>query len=243
VITIEEIGQEINDRGFKLYTGVYELNIIGVRSSISEPSKFDDWIHVVYRDEKNKWQHFSARATTDPGTYWLQHPKTEAGAAILTEGQYEGCYQIGLHQGKYKALIQKKPVNILRDYDRGATLDFYNGTAKTGMFGINIHRATENGTSLIADKASAGCQVFANSGDFDKLMQLCELHRARHGNTFTYTLLDKRSQERATKRHWLYTAAVATATVAISSYLIFKLTNHERHFPLYERIDEGQRWQ
>ncbi len=242
-MTIQDILQEIKDRGFKLYTGVYELNIIGVRNNTSKPSKFDDEIHVVYKDDQNRWQHFYGPATTDPGTYWLEHPIVNAGTAILCQGQYLDCYQIGLHKGQYKALVQAKPVNILRDYDRGATLDFYNGTAETGLFGINIHRAAESGISLIADKASAGCQVFANSDDFDKLMQLCELHRARHGNSFTYTLLDKRSQERATKRNWIYTAAVATASISISSYLIYKLFNHERHSPLYERINEGQRWQ
>jgi hypothetical protein len=242
-MNIREILQEVKDRGYKIYTGAYELNIIGVRNSTTEPSKFDDQIHVIYKDDNNNWHHFASSATTDPGTYWLQHPLKEAGTAILCEGQYEGCYQVGLHKGQYKALIQSRPVRILRDYDRSATLDFYNGTLETGMFGINIHRASEGGTSLIADKASAGCQVYANAKDFDMLMQLCELHRAKHGNSFTYTLLDKRAQERETKRHHLYTALVTTATVGAAGFLIYKLTNHERNSPIYERTDEGQRWQ
>ena len=33
--------------------------------------------------------------------------------AILKEGQYRGSHKIGLHQGKYEALRQKKPLKVL----------------------------------------------------------------------------------------------------------------------------------
>jgi hypothetical protein len=36
--------------------------------------------------------------------------------------------------------VQSKPITVLRDYDRNAILDFWNGKPETGMFGINIHR-------------------------------------------------------------------------------------------------------
>ncbi len=108
-MTIQDILREISDRNYKLYTGVYQLNIIGIRNSTSQPSKFDDEIHVIFQDEKNTWQHFQAAATTVPGLYWLQNPIMTTGTAILCPGQYVDSYQIGLHQGKYKALVQARP--------------------------------------------------------------------------------------------------------------------------------------
>ena len=118
------------------------------------------------------------------------------GTAILAQGQYVNAYQIGLHRGQYKALVQIGPVTIIRDYNRNAKLDFFNGKRETGIFGINIHRAMAKGKTKYVDKFSAGCQVFQNVGDFDHFMQMCEKHRDLYGNRFTYTLLDFRAMRR-----------------------------------------------
>jgi hypothetical protein len=131
------------------------------------------------------------------------------GTAILKQGQYKGAYQIGLHRGKYYALVQSKPVTVLRDYDRNAILDFWNGKPETGMFGINIHRASVNGTTKSVDSYSAGCQVFANINDFNLFMQLCEKHKQLYDNSFTYTLIDKRAIAREQKK----TMAVSLAGI------------------------------
>jgi hypothetical protein len=55
--------------------------------------------------------------------HWILQPKS---TAILAQGQYKGAYKIGLHQGKYKALVEAKPITVIRDYDRNAKLDFKN---------------------------------------------------------------------------------------------------------------------
>jgi hypothetical protein len=93
-----------------------------------------------------------------------------------------------------------RPVTILRDYDRNAILDFKNGTPETGMFGINIHHASVNGTTKTVDNYSAGCQVFANINEFNLFMQLCEKHKQLYGNSFTYTLIDKRAIARQQRK-------------------------------------------
>ena len=118
------------------------------------------------------------------------------GTAILNPGQYVDAYQLGLHRGKYRALVQCKAVSVTRDYNRNAVLDFNNGRIAKGIFGINIHRASQVGTTFVVDKYSAGCQVFKNVKDFDFFIKLCELHRNYHGNKFTYTLVDKRMEHR-----------------------------------------------
>ena len=40
------------------------------------------------------------------------------GTAILVPGQYRGAYKIGFHKGKYKALVQAKPVKLYIDNDK-----------------------------------------------------------------------------------------------------------------------------
>ncbi len=209
---------------FEVYSRPYELNIVGIRADSTIPNRFDDEIHVFFKNNRNQWIHYPFPATTDPGTYWLKKPMHPQGTAILKQGQYIGAYQIGLHKGKYYALVQRKPVTVLRDYDRNAMLDFFNGRPDTGMFGINIHRASVKGTTKTVDIYSAGCQVFSNINDFNLFMQLCEKHRELYGNSFTYTLIDKRAIAREQKRKVVVNLAGIGAglTAAIITYQIIK---------------------
>ncbi|RYY91015.1 MAG: hypothetical protein EOO15_00295 [Chitinophagaceae bacterium] len=188
-------------RGYRAFTRPLELNIVGVRADSTKPNSFDDSIHVFYRNREGQLVQHKFPATTDPGTYWLLNPMNPQGTAVLKQGQYISGYMIGMHRGKYKALVQKRPVTVLRDYDRKAVLDFLNGKEDTGLFGINIHRAAESGTTLTVDKYSAGCQVFQKAGDFELFMQLCERHRQLYGNEFTYTLIDERALAREARKN------------------------------------------
>lgn len=190
----------IRAKGYQVYSRPFELNIIGIRADSTTANRFDDEIHVFLKNSVNQWVHYIFPATTDPGTYWLKSPMHPQGTAILQQGQYRDAYQIGLHKGKYYALVQRKPVTVLRDYDRNAVLDFLNGRPDTGLFGINIHRASVNGTTRTVDNHSAGCQVLADINHFNLLMQLAEKHRQVYGNQFTYTLIDKRAVARTERK-------------------------------------------
>lgn len=189
----------LTGRGYEVYTKPYELNIVGIRSRHTRANRFDDRILVFYRTNIG-WEQHAFPATTDPGTFWLENPIHPEGTAILASGQYKHAYRIGLHQGQYKALVQVAPVNIMRDYDRNAWLDFFNGNKHSGLFGINIHRALSQGSAKYIDRHSAGCQVFENATDFDTFMQICERHKERYGNRFTYTLEDFRAMRRTVLR-------------------------------------------
>lgn len=195
------IGEALVKKGYRIFMRPFELNIVGVRSDSVKPNSFDDKIHVFFRNSEDRLIHHEFVATTDPGTYWLQNPMNPQGTAILKEGQYIATYGIGMHRGKYLALVQKRPVIVIRDYDRNATLDFLNGKEDKGLFGINIHRASENGITKIVDHYSAGCQVFANVTDFVLFMSLCERHKQLYGNDFTYTLIDERAINRESKKN------------------------------------------
>ena len=210
--------------GYQLNTRPYELNIVGVRSNSVEANQFDDKIYVFYKTDNINWETHEYPATTDPGTFWLQNPMNEQGTAILAEGQYVNAYQIGLHRGIYKALVQTgAPVTIIRDYDRNAVLDFYNGNYITGYFGINIHRADKDGSTFSVSKYSAGCQVFQNADQFEEFLKMCDYHRELYGNYFTYTLIDQRAKWRAWLRY-ISVGVVSLIVVAISvlAYKLFK---------------------
>lgn len=166
----------------------YNLNIIGVRSVNSVPNQFDDWMFVFWRyhGEDVLKQY---RITTDPGLYYLKNPMNVNGTAILPPGQYANCFKIGLHNGKYEALVQAKPITVIRDFNRDGKLDFDSARKDTGMFGINIHRAGED--SQTVDRWSAGCQVFQRMDEFEEFMEDCRKARDIWGNSFTYTLLEE----------------------------------------------------
>lgn len=130
--------------------------------------------------------------TTDPGTYWLNHPQNPLGTAVLKPGQY-ASWSLGFHQSKpdHPALVQTSPVSVFRDKDYDNTAE-ETGTVDTGLFGINIHRSNANSVSTVIGKWSAGCQVFQRKPDHDDMRKLIENDRAYLKNKYTYTLLNEK---------------------------------------------------
>lgn len=211
---LSRIKEILKEYGFVLYTRPYQLNIVGLRSKSVKSNAFDDEIHVFYTKPDGKWNYHIYPATTDPGTFWLNNPAYPQGTAILAQGQNVDAYAIGKHRDLYEALVQQKPVSVIRDYDRDAFLDFNNGTKQTGNFGINIHRAESSGSTKFIDKYSAGCQVFKDADDFYVFMQLCRHHAKLYGNSFSYTLIDFRSLRRITLKR-VITATTIFAAIAL----------------------------
>jgi len=177
-------------------SGNYNLNIVGVRNSGTDhevTNKFDDWLTVSYMvDGVPMYKEY--KATCDPGLHWEQNLLNPNGVAILVPGQYRGSHEIGLHQGKYEALRQKKPLKVFRDNNRDGRYDMNPDRIWEGIFGINIHRATkwEGATSVQVDKWSAGCQVIASNDNFTEFMQICNSAKDVWGNSFTYTLIESK---------------------------------------------------
>lgn len=170
--------------------GEYNLNIIGVRHTGEVvTNKFDDALVVIWIDEQGRFCRKVFECTTQPGiSYMGKTMGNIKGTAILVPGQYRGAYKIGLHKGKYKALVQAKPVKVYRDNDKDNEYDYNPTTIDEGYFGINIHKA---GTaSVIVNNWSAGCTVLAKEEDFKSLMYLAK-KQVEHGlgEMFTYTLL------------------------------------------------------
>ena len=122
------------------------------------------------------------------------YPINPKGTAVLVPGQYRGTWQLGKHQGKYEALVQRKPVKVYRDNSKDEVIDYNNivTLVDEGYFGINIHRSNPYDQSYEINKWSAGCQVFKKVDDFNAFMDLCRDSAKVYGPKFTYTLIEEK---------------------------------------------------
>ena len=198
--TREQIETSVKAKGYKWFEDInnkgYDVNIVGVRNSETKgrvTNAFDDCITISYKVE-GEWQFHCFPCTTDPGSHWVENILNEKGVAILKPNQYRGSHKLRLHAGKYLALGQKKDVTVYRDNNRDGNYDLNESKTDTGLFGINIHRATgrSGGKSTRVDKWSAGCQVIADNDDWHQFLDICQTAREVHGNSFSYTLLESK---------------------------------------------------
>ena len=195
--TREQIEAAMASKGYKYFTGGdFDVNIIGVRNTETKgrvTNAFDDCVTISYKKD-GEWKFHCYKATTDPGSHWEKNLLNKKGVAILKPGQYRGSHKLRLHQGKYLALGQQKPVKVYRDNNRDGKYDLLEESIDEGLFGINIHRATgrAGGTSIRVDKWSAGCQVIADNDDWHQFLDICQTAREIWGNSFSYTLLESK---------------------------------------------------
>ncbi len=210
--------------GYKIYSEPYRLNLWGVRSAATEAGKFDDQLFIFFNKNINggrpDWEILVFPFTTDPSSFWLGSPMHPKGTAILKGGQWHG-YKIGMHRGKYHALVQRKPVTVYRDNNKDSILNFAGSKLFSGLFGINIHRANSKGVTKVISKNSAGCQVFQNVEHFDFMMQLAEVHKRLHGNDFTYTLIDLKEIKNAAIKFGLF-AGLAAGVVSLGGWMLYQ---------------------
>jgi hypothetical protein len=188
---IDKIKVAMKAKGYAFFeNGDYNINIIGIRNSDTGSkvtNVFDDLLTVSYKIG-DVWHFKKWAATTDPGTKGVKEFHNAQGVARLVPGQYRGSHAIGLHQGKYEALKQAKPVKVYRDANKDMTYD--TKLITEGIYGINIHKAGTDSTYV--ENWSEGCQVFKKSADFDEFMALVKKAATLHGNSFTYTLLESK---------------------------------------------------
>ena len=198
--TREQIETTVKEKGYKWFEDNnnkgYDVNIVGVRNSETNgrvTNAFDDCMTISYKVE-GEWKFHCFPCTTDPGTHWVENILNDRGVAILKPGQYRGSHKLRLHQGKYLALGQKKPMKLYRDANLDGKYDLIEESVREELVGINIHRATSRagGKSSRIDKWSAGCQVIADNDDWHEFLDICQAAREIHGNSFSYTLLESK---------------------------------------------------
>jgi hypothetical protein len=186
MFTREQIQKALEKKGYSYFVdGDWNMNIIGIRNTQTNAvtNMFDDLITLSYK-ENGEWKFYSWPATTDPGRKAMLESKNSKGVAILVPGQYRSSHSLGLHQGKYEALRQVRPVKVYRDSNKDLKYDQLK--VDEGLFGINIHKAGVDST--LVDTWSEGCQVFKRTKDFNEFMKLVK----KAGKTFTYTLIESK---------------------------------------------------
>lgn len=187
----EQVEKAVKAKGYKWFEGPsdFDVNIVGIRNAKvgkKVTNVFDDWLTISYK-EGGVWKFHIWPITTDPGTKAVKEFSNPNGVARLVPNQYRGSHIIGLHQGKYEALRQAKPVRVFRDKNKDMTFD--ETVVQEGLFGINIHRSNPKTESEYVENWSEGCQVFKRVREFNQFMDICRKARDIHGNSFTYTLL------------------------------------------------------
>ena len=189
---IKDIVRVMTRKGYAVFENdskPLNLNYVGIRD-VASVNTFNDTL-VMFWKYRGQWSSFWRPGTTDPGTYYLNDTMgNPLGTAVLKEDQYRGAWKLGLHQGKYTALVQRKEVTVVRDANQDGVLDIDGGYEDTGFFGINHHRANAKNESVQVDKWSAGCQVTADPHLYDIFIQLCKESAEVWGEGLTYTLLN-----------------------------------------------------
>jgi len=190
--TREQIEKAVKANGYVWFEDTvnkgFDVNIVGVRNASTGKkvtNVFDDVITVSYKDG-GVWKYLEWANTTDPGKKGVEHFHNKDGVARLVEGQYRGSHAVGLHQGKYEALRQQKPLKVFRDANKDLIYD--ENKITEGIYGINIHKAGRDSTWV--ENWSEGCQVFKRVKDFDEFMKIVKKSKNIHGNSFTYTLIN-----------------------------------------------------
>ena len=103
----------------------YDVNIVGIRNLVEGrkvTNIFDDTLTISFK-EGGEWKFYSWKITTDPGKKAVYEYHNPNGVARVVPGQYRGMWAIGLHQGKYEAMRQVKPVKVYRDKNKDLTFD------------------------------------------------------------------------------------------------------------------------
>ena len=190
VVSSNQIRNSVLAKGYEWFKGDGVLNIVGVRNSDVGnvvTNLFDDIMTLCYIAGGNL-DFYAWPCTTDPGAKGVKEFHNPGGVARLMPGQYRSAYAIGMHQGKYEALCQVKPVRVWRDINKDMVYDEVK--SESGMFGINIHHAGYDSTYV--ENWSEGCSVFKTMSDFDKFLGIVKKFKDKNAGFFTYTLLESK---------------------------------------------------
>jgi hypothetical protein len=115
--------------------------------------------------------------------------KKRAGLGMLKPSQMVDTYYLGEYFGD--ALKTRGAQPVYRDTTPGDVITYSTGKDKPAFGGAcYFHRAGVN--SVTVDNWSEGCQVFQNFEHWKHFMGICKIHVKKHGNSFTYTLMEER---------------------------------------------------
>jgi len=138
------------------------VNIMGIRND-SNPGEWND--SIIVNIDKKIWKY---EATVDPSVYYTNKPLNKKGTAHLCLGFHKNMWILGMHRGKYTALVQRGgKCKIWRDKNKNfkdddniveykySAINLHHGYSKRGKIGLH----------------SAGCQVIRNKSEFEDFIR------------------------------------------------------------------------
>lgn len=204
---VEKIRAIFKSKNYAFFdTGIYNLNIIGIRENDIFENTFSDTLNVIYKDETQQWQILQTPWTTLAGTLGKggeKKPLTGVetgtgvdGVAILCEQQIRaGYYFVDDYVTwlKYPFLNQIKSAFYYRDNDKNGIIT--RDKKYFGNYATNIHRMSNNAqnaqqinSNLVA--WSQGCNG-SPEPEFKKLLALLRKASFLYGKQFTYTIIHR----------------------------------------------------
>ncbi len=160
--------------------GVFDLQIIGVRASLSRSDNFDDFLYVLYKTDQDTWQFKRYDINTCPGK-WNRFDRNIG----LIPGRYKESLAYGFSKGTFRPFPCLKQI---------VSMSFVDDMTKDIIYTSVYDKSYEQNEGIrFTRKGSvrAGDQVFKKKKDLQEFMELCEQHAKRWGNRFTYTLLEE----------------------------------------------------
>lgn len=205
----------MKSKGYVIYDRPYEVNTIGVRYQYpgqEYSNLFKDRMYVLYKDDKGNWKIKYWMISTIPGKLAGDKKtllkdsvgKSRGGVGILKPAQYINVYNMGYHKKQVREQRAMRMDNpgvkqlAYRDQNYGSPkISYTNEDPKNASGGANfrmyIHRAYPGGYNV--NNWSEGCQVFGDANSLNEYFDICEIHRKKYGNQFTYTLVTSKDVE------------------------------------------------
>jgi hypothetical protein len=148
---------------------------ICVRSKADASDRFDDKLYLFEAAQGKPKFLMVASCTTHPGADVLKNYAKKynpAGAPVMLADQIVyNSHAYGLHQGKYNAYRQVKPIPYVRDKDGDGKAET-DGKVFSDIVMMNVHRANPSRVSTQIVNWSAGCIVMNDPAKFKEFMNL-----------------------------------------------------------------------
>lgn len=119
------------------------------------------------------------------------------GLGILQPSQYINSYKLTTYSNS-PALKSVGNQYAYRDSNWDSDVITYSSEDGPKNFVMHLHKAFPGGSTV--DNWSEGCQVFSKKSSLSAFAKLCEMHKNKHGNKFTYTLITSKDFKSAKEK-------------------------------------------
>lgn len=223
---IEVLLEVLRHKKYKIFTRPYEVNSIGVRYQYpgqEYSDKFKDRMYALWKDKNGQWKMKYWAISTIPGKLPSKSDRAKyktlkdavgpgrGGLGILKPAQFIDVFYMDYHKGSSKdarAMKTKGKQLCYRDTNYGSAKITYSSEDKSNKsgganFAMYIHKAYSSGAgknTYGVQSWSEGCQVFQDPKCLNQYFDLCEVHKGKYGNSFSYSLITSNDVESAEKR-------------------------------------------